>query len=363
MFHILTDKNIGGAGRWLLSYLKHYNREIFDVSVVLPKNSLLYPMIVALRIPVISLEDMEDKSFDKKGKIALKQLFLKESPDIVHTHASLSARMAAKEAKVPLIFNTKHCMESTSRPLWKKILRREVNKRYSHKIIAVSQAVRESVILGGTDPKQVVTIYNGIDPLFPLSQEEKGEILKFYGGNPEKKSVGIVARLEEVKDHETFLLGAKAVLEKRQDILFYIIGEGSLKEKLKHRAIELEIETHVIFTGFVEQIESLVAALDLNIITSKEEALCISLIEGMSVGIPAIGTNSGGVGEVICHEKNGYLIPVGDWKELGNKIQVIFEDEKQYEVMKENAKQWAEKHFNAKTMTEKIERLYLEVSP
>ena len=131
VLHVLTDKNIGGAGRWLLYYLKYHDREQFKVEVVLPQGSLLAPAVRALDVPVISMEDMEDKSFDKKAMKALVQLFREEKPDIVHTHASMTARMAARAAMVPSIFNTKHCMESAPGILPKKIIRREVNAAFS----------------------------------------------------------------------------------------------------------------------------------------------------------------------------------------------------------------------------------------
>lgn len=360
VFHVLTDRNIGGAGRWLLNYLEHHNRECFDVWVVLPSDSALYPAVTALDVAVIPMKDMEDKSFDKKAKEALYHLFKEEKPDIVHTHASLTARMAAKKAKVKKIINTKHCMESAPGSLVKKIARRMVNKRYSHNIIAVSKAVKHSMIAGGTNPQQIVTIYNGINGIEPISTEERNEILLSYGGDPLRKAVGIVARLEEVKDHKTFLNAAQEVLKHREDIDFYIIGDGSLRGSLEDRATALGIFDHVIFTGFVKDVEKLESALDLNIITSKQEALCLSVIESMSAGIPAIGTDSGGVNEVIRHGENGYLVPVGDWKGLAERMIEVLADEDKYLRLALNAKAWAREHFSAQKMTSKIERLYLE---
>lgn len=360
MFHVLTDRNIGGAGRWLLNYLKYHNRKRFDVWVVLPEDSALYPAVSALDVAVIPMKDMEDKSFDKKAKAALYQLFKEEKPDIVHTHASLTARMAAKKAKVPQIINTKHCMESAPGPLPKKIIRRWVNKRYSHTIIAVSKAVKQSMIAGGTDPKQIITIYNGIDGIEPISGEERNKILLSYGGNPQKKAIGIVARLEEVKDHETFLLAAKEALKHRKDLDFYIIGDGSLRGPLEKRAAALGMKDCVIFTGFVQDVEKIESALDLNVITSKQEALCLSVIESMSAGVPAIGTDSGGVNEVIRHGENGYLVSVGDWKGLSERMIEVLADEDNYLRLAMNARAWAKANFTAQKMTIKIERLYLE---
>ncbi|WP_312043114.1 glycosyltransferase [Anaerotignum sp.] len=360
VFHVLTDRNIGGAGRWLLNYLKHHNRERFDVWVILPDDSALYAAVTALDVAVIPMKEMEDKSFDKKAKKPLYELFKEEKPDIVHPHASLTARMAAKQAKVPKIINTKHCMEGEPGSLAKKIARRTLNKLYSDTIIAVSKAVKHSMIAGGTDPKQIVVIYNGIDAIEPISSGERWEVLSSYGGDPLKKAVGIVARLEEVKDHKTFLLAVQEILKHRQDFAFYIIGDGSLRASLEDEAREMGILGHLFFTGFVKDVEKIEAALDLNVITSKHEALCLSVIESMSVGIPAVGTDSGGVNEVIRHGENGYLVSVGDWKALAERMMEVFEDEENYQKLAIHAKAWARENFTARKMTSRIERLYLE---
>ena len=332
ILHVLTDRNIGGAGRWLLYYLKYHNREKFAVKVVLPHDSLLVAAVQALDVPVLAMEEMEDKSFDRKAFRALTKIFRAERPDIVHTHASMTARMAARQARVPYIFNTKHCMEGAPGGLAKKILRREINAVFSDKIIAVSKAVRRSMIAGGTKPQEIAVVYNGIERIPIPSAEEKAALLSSFGGKAGEKAVGMVARLEEVKDHETFLLGAKKLLDKRKDVRFYIVGDGSLRE----------------------------AALDIAVITSKAEALCLSILESMIAGIPAVGTDSGGVAEVIRHGENGFLIPVGDSDALAERLDELLADDAKRSAFGAQAKRDAEATFLAEQMTRKIEKLYLE---
>ena len=360
VLHILTDKNIGGAGRWLLYYLKYHNRNAFQVKVVLPHDSLLVPAVKALDVPVIAMEEMEDRSFDKKAMKALVKLFKEEKPDIVHTHASMTARMAARAAMVPSIFNTKHCMESAPGILPKKIIRREVNAAFSDKIIAVSRAVRRSMVHAGTSPEQIAVVYNGIEPIAIPAAEEKAALLQSYGGKAGEMAVGMVARLEEVKDHETFLLAAQNVLEHRRDVRFYIVGDGSLRDELERRAYELGISSNVTFTGFIKDVEKIEAALDIAVITSKAEALCLSIIESMIAGIPAVGTDSGGVAEVIKHGENGFLVPIGDADQLAERIEELLADDAKRKAFGEHAKKHAESMFMADKMTKRIEKLYLE---
>ena len=172
ILHVLTDRNIGGAGRWLLYYLKYHNREKFAVQVALPQDSLLVAAVQALDVPVIAMEELEDKSFDKKALKALTRMFRAERPDIVHTHASMTARIAARRARVPYIINTKHCMEGAPGGLAKKILRREINAVFSDKIIAVSKAVRRSMIAGGTKPQKSQSFITGLSG-FPFRAQRK----------------------------------------------------------------------------------------------------------------------------------------------------------------------------------------------
>ena len=360
VLHVLTDRNIGGAGRWLLYYLKYHNRNEFEVKAVLPHDSLLVPAVKALDVPVIAMEEMEDKSFDKKAMKALVQLFKEENPDIVHTHASMTARMAARAAFVPSVFNTKHCMESAPGLLPKKLVRREVNAAFSDKIIAVSRAVRRSMVHAGTSPEQIAVVYNGIEPIAIPTAEEKAALLQAYGGKAGEKAVGMVARLEEVKDHETFLLAAQNVLENRKDVRFYIVGDGSLRDELERRVYELGISSNVTFTGFVKDVEKIEAALDIAVITSKAEALCLSIIESNIAGVPAVGTDSGGVREVIKHGETGYLVSVGDSDRLAERIEELLADDAKRKAFGEHAKKRAESMFMADQMTKRIEKLYLE---
>lgn len=360
VLHVLTDKNIGGAGRWLLYYLKYHDRTQFEVRVVLPADSALCERVRALDVPVIALEEMQDKSYDPQAMRALVRLFRAERPDIVHTHASLTARMAARRAKVPLLVQTKHCMEGAAGSLAKRLLRRAVNRRYSDEIIAVSKAVRRSMIAGGTEAKQITVIYNGIDPLPVPTAAEKAARLARYGGRDGETAIGIAARLEEVKDHEMLLRAAQKLLQTRQDVRFYIVGDGSLRQRLEERAKELGIAENVVFTGFLAEVGAMEAAFDIAVITSKEEALCLSVLESMSAGIPAVGTDSGGVAEVIRHGENGYLVPVGDSDALAARLAELVADTEKRRTLGAQAAQDVAQTFLAERMTKRLEKRYRE---
>ena len=146
----------------------------------------------------------------------------------------------------------------------------------------------------------------------------------------------------------------------RKDVRFYIVGDGSLRKQLEQKAAALGIREHVTFTGFLQDVEKIEAALDIAVITSKAEALCLSILESMIAGIPAVGTDSGGVAEVILHGENGFLIPVGDSDALAERLDELLTDDATRSAFGAQAKRDAEATFLAEQMTRKIEKLYLE---
>ena len=75
VIQVLTDTNIGGAGMWLLNFLKVYDREHIDMSVVLPHNAMLKPEAEKLGVRVIEADGIADSSFSLKGISVLDKIF------------------------------------------------------------------------------------------------------------------------------------------------------------------------------------------------------------------------------------------------------------------------------------------------
>ncbi|SHH48520.1 glycosyltransferase [Tepidibacter thalassicus] len=361
VIHVISDTNIGGAGVWILNFLREFNRDKYLVKVIVPKGSLLVDKISKVEIEVIEVEGMKDKSFDIKIIKKLCGILKKEKCDILHTHASISARIAGKMAGVRSIIHTKHCIDNEEKNVVKKSIKSYINRFISDRIIAVSEAVKNNLIVNGIPEEKIICIHNGIKNLKEIRREEKNKIRKELGIGLDDIVVGIVARLEEVKGHEYFIKAAKSILQKNNSVKFIIVGSGSRELELKELTEKMQIEEYVIFTGYVENIENIINIVDINVITSISEALCISLIEGMSLGKPSVGTKIGGIPEVIIDNYNGFLVPVRDSESLAIAILKLIEDEELRNYMGKNAKKLMEEKFTVYNMTKKIEKLYDEL--
>ncbi len=96
VLNIISDTNVGGAGRALLTWLKYMNRDSYEAAVIVPAGSLLTERIEALDIKVFEIDGISDQSFDRSAIRLLQNVIREYNPDLVHTHGSLSGRIAAR---------------------------------------------------------------------------------------------------------------------------------------------------------------------------------------------------------------------------------------------------------------------------
>lgn len=356
VIHVLSDMKIGGAGSWLLNLLGSTDKEKFDIKVVLPQGSMLIDKVQGLGFQAIPVDGMKDKSFDAGAVSLLLGIFRKEKPQIVHTHASLSARLAARMAGV-IIINTKHCIDSRKTGI-KKLATSCLNNLLSDGIIAVSEAVKQNLADNGVTEGKISVIYGGIRPVKELSSEEKSRIRQNWGIAEGDIVVGIVARLAEVKGHKHFVEAAEIISRDNADVRFLIAGVGPKEQAIKELIRQRGLTDRVVFTGFVDNIYEIFNIIDINVISSLSEALCLSIIEGMCVGKPSVGTNTGGIPEVIKDGYNGYLVPVGDFLMLADATLKLVRNPELRKDMGDKGRELAAGRFTADAMARSIEQLY-----
>ena len=359
VMHVLSDMKIGGAGSWLLNLLGAIDKEKFEIKVVLPQGSMLTDKIKNLGFEVISVDGIKDKSYDSRAVNLLYYIFRAEKPDIVHTHASLSARLAAKRAGAGII-NTKHCIDGRTTGI-RRFAGALINDRYSDGIIAVSEAVKRNIAENGVPDDKISVIYGGINPVKVLDDKEKS-LAREKWGIGEEVVVGIVARLTEGKGHKYFIDAAEIISRDNDNVKFFIAGIGPKEEELKELIKQKGLTDKVVFTGFVDEIYEVFNIIDINVISSLSEALCLSLIEGMSVGKPSVAADTGGIPEVIKNGYNGFLVPAGDAEGLADAILKLIHDPGLRKAMGDRGREIMEKSFTADIMAEKIEELYESVA-
>ena len=363
VLHILSDTNVGGAGRLMVNYLHNFDRTKFDIRVVLPKDSQLIPFVTAEHYPVVEIEHGRDKSFDMAAMREIKKIIREWKPDIVHTHSAFSGKLAAWLCHVPCRFYTRHSAFPPSKKLTTfpgKQINGLVNNTLATDIVAVAEAAKENLTDTGVDPKKITVIINGSEEVRRIS-DKSNLALKQELKIPDSAFVcGISARLEPYKGHATLLEAAKTVVSEHPEVVFLIIGSGSCDASLKDQAAALGIADKVRFIGFVNDVAPYYNIMDLNLNCSwGTETSCLALSEGMSLSIPAVATTYGGNPYMITEGVNGLLVPEKDPDALADAILTLIRDPELLAKMSEGARAMYEEKFTASGMTRRLEELYV----
>ena len=362
VLNILTDSNIGGAGRLLVNYLHNFDRTRFDTVVALPKDSALIPAVKAEGYVVIEMDYGRDKSWEKKSVGEIKKIIREEKPDIVHTHSALSGKVAAWLCHVPCRFYTRHCAFEPSKKLTTfpgKQINGLMNRVLSTDIVAVAEAAKKNLTDTGVPEKMITVIINGVEPMRVITPEEKKALKNELGIGDADFVCGISARLEDYKGHSYLLESAKTVLAEHPGTVFLVIGGGSQEDALKEQARALGITGNVIFTGFVDDVAPYYNIMDLNLNCSwGTETSSLALSEGMSLGVPAVATTYGGNPYMVTDGVNGLLVPEKNAPAMADAILRLIGDPDLLEALSVGARREYEAKFTAKVMTEQLEDLY-----
>ncbi|NPV90672.1 MAG: glycosyltransferase [Firmicutes bacterium] len=366
VLHVINDTNIGGAGRYLLTFLEHYDRERLRVQVLCPAGSLLADRCRELGVQVFPSASLAgDRSFAWSGLVStigeISDLIKREKIQVVHTHASFIARLAARRAGVDVVY-TRHRLDWGGGKRGIKGWAREMlNRATSRRVIAISQAVREALLAEGTPADRIELIYNGIDVEKLRKEASRWEGREGLGlvGSP---VVGMVGRLEPEKGHRCFLEAAARVSKDFPGAVFLVVGDGSLGHKLREQAHDLGISDSVVFTGFRDDVPGLISAMDVLVMPSLTEAFGFSLVEGMALGRPCVASAVGGILEIAEDGRTALLVPPGDAEAVAEKVESLLRDKDAASEMGKRAAEEVERRFSARVMAEKITALYESVN-
>lgn len=200
---------------------------------------------------------------------------------------------------------------------------------------------------------KIETIFIGIElqKYNPLNFN-KFELRKKINIPPEPFVVINIARIDKLKDQMTLI---KAFAEAHiPDSILLLVGEGENKQNCKEFVKQLKIDNKVYFLGFRNDIPELLNASDLFVLPTLSETLGIVLIEAMASQLPVIGTNSGGVPELINDGVNGFLFEPKDFETLKNLIISLYQDKIKREQVAENAFNFVQKRFDYKKQTDQF---------
>ena len=233
---------------------------------------------------------------------------------------------------------------------------------FYNNFIAISDTFKEMLVTRGFKPDEIYTVYNGIDVNQKIEHASKEEFLNRYNIDYKDKTiVGIIARLDKVKDHETFIRAAEILIKRKKNIIFLIAGDGNDEKRLMALVEELGLQDYVHFLGFVKDQYSFLNAIDINTLTSLSESFPYAILEGALMKKPIISTDVGGLRQLVDQGENGYLVDVGDVEDLANRIDEISLDKNRIKEMGEKLYKKVEEKFSSDTMAREHVKIYEKI--
>jgi sugar transferase (PEP-CTERM/EpsH1 system associated) len=357
--HVVHRMGIGGMERVVATLVEGVDKKEFTSSVY------------ALAGGGDLMRELEEKGygtrilakgpgFDPFLPLRLARLFRQDGIDIVHCHnfgAFAYGALGARMARVRGVVYTAHGPVFPSRGRQAFFQRLPLADR----VVTVSEYLRRGAVEeGGLDPSKVVTIRNGVDygKYAKGDTSKAGERRREIGAGDSEAVIGVVARLSPEKDHATLLKAFASVCAGRSGVRLVVVGDGELMPQLKEMCRALRIEECTVFLGERTDVADLLGALDVFVLSSKDEGLGITLLEAMAAGVPVVATSVGGVPEIVEHGVTGIMVPSGDDAVLADAIAWVLGHRETAAEMALRAGDRVAERFTIDRMIESYESLY-----
>jgi glycosyltransferase involved in cell wall biosynthesis len=224
--------------------------------------------------------------------------------------------------------------------------------RAADRIFAASKEIATCLVDSGIAPSQVEVVYDGIEIPPAVTGDVRRCARQQWKLANGQIVFGCVAYMVPGKGHETLLRALALVRNKISDCHLLLVGDGPLRRDLEKLADGLGASDAVTFTGFVEQLPELFAALDVFVFPACNEGLGSSLLSAMSYGIPCIAARSGAIPEIVDSGVNGILVVPSNAGALAGTMTALAQDREMARQIGSAGRETVENSFSADHMVE-----------
>jgi glycosyltransferase involved in cell wall biosynthesis len=278
--------------------------------------------------------------------------------DLVHAneaHAVTAAWLAVKSEKVPFVISRR-----VGYPLSRSSIAQSRYRR-ANRIVANSQWVADQAVASGADRDKIRIVYEGA--LIPpaLNSAQRVEARKRWNIAEGAPLLGCVGVLSPDKGQEWLIRALAEVRKDFSDARLLLAGDGPCRHDLEKLANDLQLSNAVIFPGFVKDVESVYAALDVFLLPSLFEAFNNSLLAAMAYEIPSIAFSRGALTEIMEEGKSGLFVSGPEVLEISTAIKRVLSDPKFARALGQAARVRVANNFTADHMVEGTIKVYSEV--
>jgi glycosyltransferase involved in cell wall biosynthesis len=359
LFHIDAGREWRGGQRQSYLLVRELCRQGWPVTFVVQPRSPLLEKAAAAGLPVLPRRMRSELGLLAAFRLAV--AMRRRKCRLVHfhdAHAAAVGGIAAALARVPLRVISRR----VDFPLSRNFLSRRKYTRAADAVIAISQGVKRVLVEGGVEAERVEVVPSGID--FSVYDQElpRDYLRREFHFSEGDYLVGIVAQLEDHKGHRYLIEAARLLMQRTRKVKIIIVGEGSLRLELTQQADQLEVKDLVYFMGYRTDIPRILASLDLFVLSSHLEGLGSSLLDAMACGLPVVATRTGGIPEVVHHEKTGLLVPAKNPEALAEAILTLYHDRRLAGRLAEEGRRQVRDKFSAEATAARTIELYRKLA-
>ncbi|GAB4334932.1 MAG: glycosyltransferase family 4 protein [Calditrichia bacterium] len=367
ILEICFSRSGGGLELYMANIARYLMLRGHHILSVAPKDSFLHRQLNRRDVPFLPLS-ARFRYADVFTARKVAKIIRERKIDIVHAHQSADLSTLLLSVKIAgrgrVVFTQQ--MESSRKKT--DIFHRWVYKNIAG-VIGITERVRKQVVENTPiDPSRAYRLYYGIEvPEQAPTEEMRAEARKTWGIAADELVVGIVGRLEEGKGQHIVIKAFAALADKNPKAKLMIVGgetvgQTGYLQKLEQLAAELNLKDKIIFTGFRDDIPVITRCFDICVLATKKETFGLSLIESMATEVAPIGTNAGGVPEIIQDGHNGLLVPPHEPRALAQAMLLLAENDSLRKRMAQEARKTVLEKFNLDQHLQGLEQIFQQIS-
>lgn len=357
---------VGGSGVMateLGKMLAERGHEIHFITSSMPfRLNKVYPNIFFHEVEVNNYAVFQYPPYDIALASRMADVIREENLDLLHVHyaiphavcAVLGRDMAGSDIGIVTTLHGTDITVLGEDALLTPAIKYGIEK--SDVVTAVSHALKKQTMELIQPNQEIDTVHNFVDEreYYP---RDGSELRKAFGIKPEEKVLVHVSNFRKVK-HVPDIIDTFVKTRHHIRAKLLLIGDGPDKHEAVKIAKETPYSEDILFLGKQENLAELYAMADLKLLMSEKEAFGLVLLEAMACGVPGIGTNIGGIPEVVSPGENGYIVELGDTEQAAKYAVELLSDEEKLNSFKACAIRSVKERFHSSKIVEQYEALY-----
>lgn len=374
VIYVLPCFGIGGTERVVLNLCQNVSRDLFDIEVCTMVGGLFADQVAESGIPVHLLAPPESRQRSLPAKVlnyrsmlsSLKKTISSPQPTVVHTHhytPLLQLFLIRKATSKPFGWlHTEHSWTDVRNayeiPLYKYLNPMKAPDMINGVADKVTSCMQK---VSGIPADRAVTVLNGID-VARYCGENREKKRRELGFGPEEFVVGTVGMLRPEKNQQLLVRAFALLVKELPNIRLVICGEGECRADLEKLATELGVASQVDFLGYRIDSHEIMSALDLYCLPSVYEGLPLSILEAWAARRPVVATEVMGNVDIVRHNQNGMLVPLGDERAMADALLKLAVDRPLADKFAVSGNDVVTAQFDIRQMVAHYEHIYQELA-